>query len=261
MTRSPLPVKPGLSPRDILKQRDHRPWPLPPSPWVMTQSWHHLLFAHWPVPADVLWPLLPGGLALDTFEGQAWVGVVPFSIRPLRLRFLPKWPLVTAFLELNVRTYVTAEGKPGVWFFSLDASDRLAVEAARIAYGLPYFYAKMRMRMEGGSVLYDSQRSDRRVGPGEFSIRYRPIDDVYTAQPGSFDSWLTERYCLYTRFGPVLLRANIHHPAWPLQPAAATIQRNSVTEAHGFRLPDVEPVLHYAERLDVLLWALERVRE
>lgn len=260
MTRSLSPVKPGLHPRDILAQRDHRPWPLPSAPWVMTQSWHHLLFAHWPVSPDLLTPLLPNGLQLDTFDGQAWVGVAPFRIRPLRLRFMPQWPVITAFLELNVRTYVVAEGKPGVWFFSLDANDRVAVAAARFAYGLPYFNAKMNMRLDGGHLYYNSQRSDRRTGPGEFSIRYRPIDDVYRAEPGALDAWLTERYCLYTRFGRMLFRANIHHPPWPLQPAAATIQRNSVTQAHGIRLPDSEPLLHYAERLDVLVWPLERVR-
>lgn len=225
----------------------------------MAQSWHHLLFAHWPVEADVLQPLLPPGLTLDTYEGQAWVGVVPFRIRPLRLRFLPEWPLVTAFLELNVRTYVVAEGKPGVWFFSLDASDRVMVEAARFTYGLPYYYAKMSIRHDAGHIYYNTQRRDKRVGAGEFSSRYRAIDDVYRAEAGSLDAWLTERYCLYTRFGRFLFRANIHHHPWPLQPAAATIQRNTLTEAHGFTLPDTEPLLHYSERIDVLVWALEGV--
>jgi uncharacterized protein YqjF (DUF2071 family) len=227
----------------------------------MTQSWHHLLFAHWPVPADTLRPLLPPGLELDTYQGQAWVGVVPFNIRPLRLRFLPEWPVPTAFLELNVRTYVTAEGKPGVWFFSLDASDRLAVEAARVSYGLPYFFAGMTMRLDAGNVVYDSRRRDKRTGPGEFSSRYRPIDDVYQAADGSLDHWLTERYCLYTLMHKRLYRANIHHWPWPLQQAGGVIQRNTVTQAHGFALPEVEPLMHYAERLDVLVWALERVRQ
>ncbi len=226
----------------------------------MTQSWHHLLFAHWPVPADSLRPLLPPGLELDTFQGQAWVGVVPFSIRPLRLRFLPQWPVVTAFLELNVRTYVTAEGKPGVWFFSLDAGDRLAVEAARRVYGLPYYNAQMNMHVDAGHVVYNSNRNDKRLGPGEFSSRYRPIDDVVTATPGSLEHWLTERYCLYTTLGKKLYRANIHHWPWPLQRAGGLIQRNTVTQAHGITLPDDEPLMHYVERLDMLMWALERVR-
>lgn len=260
MTRSQLPDKPGLKPGAILSKHDHRPWPLPAAPWVMTQSWYHLLFAHWPVPAEQLRPLLPPGLELDTFEGQAWVGVVPFGIRPLRLRFLPEWPLVTAFLELNVRTYVIADGKPGVWFFSLDASDKFAVAAARFAYGLPYFNATMNLSVDAGNVVYNSQRTDSRIGPGEFSSRYRPIDDVYTAAPGSLDAWLTERYCLYTLFNKNLFRANIHHVPWPLQRAAGLIQRNTVTQAHGITLPDTEPLLHYTERLDVLVWALERVR-
>jgi uncharacterized protein YqjF (DUF2071 family) len=229
----------------------------------MTQSWVHLLFAHWPVDAAGLRSTLPAGLELDTYEGQAWVSVVPFGIRPLRLRYLPNLsgPFETAFLELNVRTYVTAEGKPGIWFYSLDASEKFAVMAARFTYGLPYFNAKMQMSVDAGNIVYDSRRSDPRIGPGEFSSRYRPTDDVYAAAPGSLDAWLTERYCLYTQMGRTLYRGNIHHVPWPLQPAAGIIQRNTVTQAHGITLPDVSPIMHYAERLDVLVWALERVKE
>ncbi len=115
-----------------------RPYPPPRRPWVMKQAWHDLLFAHWPFEASAVRPLLPASLPLDTFEGRAWIGVVPFRVGGLRVRALPALPFVSAFPELNVRTYVTLDGQPGVFFFSLDAGSRLAVEAARLAYHLPY---------------------------------------------------------------------------------------------------------------------------
>src|SRR5688500_15722341 len=130
----------------LLLAQAHRPWPVPPSPWIMTQTWSKLLFAHWPVPPEQIRPLLPPSVTLDTFDGQAWVGVVPFDIPNIRPRFLPPIPTMAHFLELNVRTYVTRDGKPGVWFFSLDAASRLAVEGARLAFHLPYFNAQMSLK-------------------------------------------------------------------------------------------------------------------
>jgi uncharacterized protein len=123
---------------EIFRHTDHRPWPLPEQRWAMAMRWYDLLFAHWPVKPDVLQPLVPGGLRLDTFDGWAWLGVVPFRMEGVRPRYVPERPFAFAFPELNVRTYVTAAGRSGVWFFSLDATSRLAVRAARWWYGLPY---------------------------------------------------------------------------------------------------------------------------
>lgn len=230
----------------------HRPWPLPLSPWLIGQQWDHLLFAHWPVAAEALRPLIPARLELDTFEKQAWLGIVPFDIRVFRLRGIP---LLPAFLELNVRTYVTAGGRPGVWFFSLDAANALAVSSARWWYHLPYFNAAMSLRVDRDTVAYASRRTHHAAPSAEFEARYRPVGAVYRSQPGTLDHWLTERYCLYAadRSGR-LYRGEIHHAPWPLQPAEAELRVNTMTLAHGVRLPDTAPLLHYARRLEVAIW-------
>jgi hypothetical protein len=244
----------------LLAQLDHRPWELPRRPWIMMQTWRNLLFAHWRVPAEMIEPHLPPSLTLDTFEGEAWLGVVPFHMTGIRPRWLPPIPGTAAFVELNVRTYVTAGGKAGVWFFSLDATRWLAVEAARTFYHLPYFKAAMSVQLDGDAVQYHSERTDRRADSGLFEGTYQPTGAVYASQPGTLDHWLTERYCLYAAAGKRLFRGEIHHLPWPLQPAAADIHVNTVVDAHGLALPDEMPLLHYAGRLDVLIWNVEAVR-
>lgn len=246
-------------PRALLADTEHRQWDMPRALWVMTQSWHHLLFAHWRVSSAVLRPLIPAGLALDVYDEQAWVGVVPFYISHVRPRGLPRIPGASAFPELNVRTYVTRDGKPGVWFFSLDAMHRLAVEGARTVYHLPYFMADMHITLERETVHYTSRRADARAGAGEFDARYRPTGAAYTSTEGSLDHWLTARYALYAESRGRLYRAEIHHPPWKLHAAEAEFTRNTVTEAHGIRLPDEPPLLHYVQRQDVLTWLIERI--
>ncbi len=250
-----------MRPRELLAVTAHRPWPLPAGPWVMMQTWHDLLFAHWPVAPEVLRPLVPGALPLDTFEGQAWVGVVPFRMSGVRPRGLPSLPWLSAFPELNVRTYVVVDGKPGVAFFSLDAGNPIAVALARALFHLPYFTAAMRLRRDGETIYYTSRRTHRGAPPAELEATYRPIGPVYHARPGTLAHWLTERYCLYTHTPRgTLLRAEIHHPHWPLQPAEADFALQTMARGHGITLPDTPPLLHYAHRLDVLVWAPARVR-
>src|ERR671925_102553 len=206
-----------------LRETAHRPWPLPPGSWRMGQTWEDLLFAHWRVDADALRPLVPEALRLHTHDGAAWLGITPFKISALRLRGTLPLPRVSSFLQLNVRTYVTAGGKPGIWFFSLDASSRLAVEAARRSYKLPYFQA--RIRAEPGEDWIEVESA--RVGH-VFSARYRASGEEFHAPPGSLEEFLAERYCLYAvdERGR-LYRAEIHHPPWPLQPAEAAIELNT----------------------------------
>jgi uncharacterized protein YqjF (DUF2071 family) len=222
-------------------------------------TWEDLLFAHWPVPAAALRPLVPPPLDLDTFDGSAWLGIVPFRMRGVRLRGLPAIPGTSAFPELNVRTYVTAEGKPGVWFFSLDAASRIAVRAARAWFHLPYFDARMESWRTGTEVAYSSRRTHRGAPPAEFAARYRPTADAYSPTRGSLEHFLTERYCLYAgdsanADGSRLWRGEIHHQKWPLQPAEAEIMRNTMTAPLALRLPDTPPLLHFARRLDVVAW-------
>jgi uncharacterized protein YqjF (DUF2071 family) len=186
----------------------------------MGQTWDDLLFAHWPVDAEPFRGHLPHGLELDTYDGRAWVGVTPFVVTGLRLRRTPALPFVSSFRELNVRTYVTAGGKPGIWFFSLDASSAAAVEAARRTYKLPYYRARIAVERRGGWVAYSCARAEG-VRPHVLEARYRPAGAVVEPAPGTLEHFLTERYCLYAEDGGRLLRAEIHHEPWPLQPAEA----------------------------------------
>ena len=244
-------------PYRILDDTAHRPWPLPGGPWLMTQSWHDLLFAHWPVDARALQERLPAGLPLDTFEGQAWVGIVPFHMTNVAPRGVPSLPFVSAFPELNVRTYVTLHGKPGVHFFSLDAGSSLAVAAARTLFRLPYFQATMAVEEAGGEVRYSSRRDTRMEGVAELVATYRPIGPVQRAAPGSLEHFLTERYCLYTVDASFhARRLEIHHPPWPLQAAQAAIAVNTMADAAGIRLPSTAPLLHFAKRQDMVAWPM-----
>jgi uncharacterized protein len=238
-----------------LEQLEHRPWPIPDRPWTMGQTWEELLFAHWRVPAAALEPRLPEGLELDTFEGDAWLGLTPFRLTGLRPRGLPPLPWGSSFLELNVRTYATTGGKPGIWFFSLDASSTVAVELARRTYKLPYFRARMSAARRGEWIAYECARADE---PGRaFSGRYRATGPERQRAKGSLEHFLTERYCLYTTDERGrLLRANIHHVPWPLRDAELDLELNTMAPV---TLPDEAPLCHYAHRLDVVVWPLERV--
>jgi uncharacterized protein YqjF (DUF2071 family) len=229
----------------------------------MTQVWQKLLFAHWPVPAEMLRPLLPPGLALDTFDEQAWLGIIPFLMDHVRLRGVVGFPTTTRFAEVNVRTYVTVGDKPGIFFFSLDADSLLAILGARATYALPYFRARFAVAIQGDTISYRCERlrgMPARGGSAALDLRYAPAGPVAFARPGSLEDWLTARYCLYTRRGSHLLRGEVHHAPWPLQPATAAIARNTMTESLRLHL-ESPPLLHYSERLEVLVWPLHRVTD
>ncbi len=240
-------------------QSVHRPYAPPASSHAMHQTWHDLLFMHWRVPVEALREHIPPALPIDTFDGSAWLGVVPFRMSGVRLRFLPALPWLSAFPELNVRTYVTLDERPGVWFFSLDAGNPLAVFIARTWFKLPYFDADMRVApVAGGWIRYTSRRTHRGAPPAEFAADYGPTGDVFDAPPGSLEYFLTARYCLYTadRHGRIL-RVEIDHPAWPLQPAEAEVRCNCMTDWLGVRLLDDRPLLHFARRIAMVAWTLQ----
>jgi uncharacterized protein len=249
---------------NLVQHVAHRPWPLPGGPWVMTQVWHDLLFAHWPVPLAALRPVVPAALELDTFDGQAWLGVVPFGMDRVYPRRTFPVPWLSRFLELNVRTYVRVGDRPGVYFFSLDAANPVAVEMARRWYQLPYYHAHMSLRRERHNrVAYHSYRTHPGAAPAEFKAKYRPTGPVALATPGSLEAWLTERYCLYTvdRKGRVF-RGEIHHAPWPLQPAEAEIEVNTMALPHGLRLPDLgrrPALLQFAGHLETVEWPIARL--
>ena len=239
-----------------LEQTGHRPWPLPDEPWMMGQTWRDLLFAHWAVEPGILRRVVPAELPLDTFDGGAWIGVTPFVVTGFRLRGTLPVPVVSSFPELNVRTYVVVDGKPGIYFFSLDAGSRLAVAGARRSHRVPYFRARMSARRTGRRVDYGSERLSADGPQATFEAAYRARGDACVAQRGSLEYWLTERYCLYTldEFRSVL-RGDIHHRPWQLRTAEAAIRRNTMTAGIGIELGGT-PLLHASARQDTLLWAL-----
>jgi uncharacterized protein YqjF (DUF2071 family) len=227
---------------------------VPDTPWLQAQSWLGLLFAHWPVDLAALRPVVPAELPIDRHDGQAWIGIVPFYLTDLRLRGLPPLPGLSSFPELNVRTYVTIDGKPGVYFFSLDAGNPAAVAGARLMH-LNYFYAWMGVDRRGDEVAYASRRIAPPPTGARFRARYRAVGPAYNALPGSLAYFLTERYCLYTVEGRARVsRLEIHHPPWPLQDAEAEIELNTMTAPIGLSIPDAAPLLHYARRQDMVAW-------
>ena len=229
-------------------------------PWVMVQRWHDLLFAHWRCPIGDLRPLIPAPLDIETFDGSAWIGVVPFYMSGVRMRLAPPLPTAGAFEELNVRTYVTLDGRPGVWFFSLDCASTLAVVGARIGVYLPYFRASMHMAREGDVVTYRSERWAMASPPAAFAATYWPVGDTFNAAPDTLEHFLTERYCLYSSAGKRIYRADILHPRWNLQRAEARIERNSMIAAAGIRQLEQEPLFYFSAFQDVRVWLPTRVR-
>lgn len=224
----------------------------------MTQTWNDLLFAHWPVEPSELRHHVPDAFPLDLFEGRAWVGVVPFWMTNVAPRGVPALPWVSEFPELNVRTYVQTGGKPGVFFFSLDAGSLAAVTAARTLLNLPYYAASMEVQPWGDGVSYKSSRSDD--SGARFEATYQPEGGVFTPIAGTLDCFLTERYCLYhVDHGGHPYRLDIHHPPWPLQHARSAIAANTMLDIHRLTPLESSPLLHFAKRQDMVAWAPERL--
>lgn len=222
--------------------------------------WEDLLFMHWPLKEDVLRPLIPPSLTLDTFDGSAWLGVVPFGMSGVRPRFVPEVSRLSTFPELNVRTYVSEDGKPGIWFFSLDAHNQVAVRLARATFSLPYYNARMSSRVSGEEVRYESVRTHRGAPGARFAGLYRPVGDTFNPRPGTLEHFLTERYCLYSASGRGnVYRGDIHHHPWPLRGAEIEIESLAMTEQIGVALPGTEPLVHFSGRLDVLAWPPRRI--
>lgn len=242
-----------------MESKSDRTWPLPKRPWVMRMTWSELLFAHWAVEPDAVASRLPAGVTLDTRDGKAWVGVVPFLMTNIATRLCPPIPGLSRFLELNVRTYVTVDGKPGVWFFSLDAESRIAVRVARATFNLPYMDATMSMvRHDDGTIQYKSHRTHRGEPRAEYDATYSDAGAFQEAERGSLEHWLTARYCLYSasRRGRIY-RGEIDHPPWMLAPAKCDQRINTMGDDFGFRF-DGEPHLLMAKSIDVRAWLVER---
>jgi len=239
---------------------DHRQWPVPHGRWTWRQSWKDLLFAHWPVAASALRPHVPAGLTVQEFAGTSWIGVVPFRMSGVMRRPFPDLPWLSAFPELNLRLYVERDGKPGVWFLSLDASNAVAVWAARRFFHLPYFLAEIAFDHRPDGFAFSSHRTG---GTDRVSFRahYRSSSPPFEAKPGSLESFLAERYCLYAQApGGALYRADVHHVPWPLQEARGEVEASELLLPHGLRV-DGTPILHFSSGVDVVVWPMVRVTE
>lgn len=233
---------------------EHRPWPLPTGPWLGRQAWCDLLFAHWPVRAELIREHVPEGLRVQEYDGTAWIGIVPFRMSGVTHRILPPLPGVSEFPELNVRTYVEQGGKPGVWFFSLDATNALAVALGRRLFHLPYHRAQISMPQHPDGLAFD-YRSTRRNGLAALDATYAPIGMLPRAAVGSLEHFLTERYCLYAqRPDGKLFRVEVHHVPWPLEGAIAEFRLNTMCQEWRLPLESQPPVLHFARRVDVIAW-------
>lgn len=240
-------------PHPSLVETDHRPSALPEKPWIMRQVWRDLLFLHWPVDPDVLQSTLPDGLEVDTYEGKAWLGVVPFDMEGVTPRGCPAPSAVSDFPELNLRTYVKRNGVPGVWFYSLDVNKALPVWAANTFFHLPYFKAKMHLEREGDVIHYTHQR-----GSLAFEATYSPQGDPIAYPKDSFETWSTSRYCLFaqSKWGR-FFRGDIHHAPWSLQPAKVEIHTNTFLQ--DFPVGEMHPSALFSKELHVVVYPLERV--
>lgn len=238
----------------------------PDQPVVLHQNWLHLGFLHWEVPYAELQALVPPRLTIDTFEGKAYVGIVPFTLTGVRPTLVPPLPWISAFHEINVRTYVHVDGRdPGVWFFSLDASSAIAVAAARATYKLPYFEAEIDFAESGGAmpvIDFHSRRTDARgPSPASAHLRYQPEEGpVAPARPGTLEHFLVERYILYAEDEQhTLHRARVHHAPYLLQKALVHELDETLVWAAGVRRPEGSTLWHYAKEVNVKVYPLEKV--
>ncbi|WP_339229640.1 DUF2071 domain-containing protein [Oceanobacillus sp. FSL K6-2867] len=211
--------------RHIFTSTQHRELPLPNKLWIFTQQWHHLLFIHMPFPEQIIKAHLPEGLELDTYDGRAWISIIPFKVTGMRLRTMPALPFLSTYLEVNVRTYVKRQGIPGVYFFSMDADKLLSVLGARVIT-LPYFHARMKMKRQKDFLYFESNRKSHREAA--FKGRYKPISKPYYPEIQSLSYWLLERYVLWTYKHGALYRGDIHHTPWKIQDAEVFIEKENM---------------------------------
>lgn len=215
---------------------------------LLSMRWEEVLFAHWGVEPSTVAEKLPDGVEVDTHDGRAWLGVVCFVMRDIRPRFSP---LGLSFGELNLRTYVRADGTPGIYFFSLDAGDSLGVAVARLAYDLPYYRARTRVETDD-KVRFRSSRTHDGAPPVNFDATYSGIGERFVAEKGSVEEFLTERYCFFVPLeSGGVLRGDVRHAPWELRRARAEIRTNTLFEANGFEKPDGEASLLYSPGVDV----------
>ena len=220
--------------------------------FALEMGWRHLLFANWPIDPDLVAAHIPESLTVDTYDGEAWLSVVPFTNVDVRPKGLPR-SAGFDLPELNLRTYVTREGEPGVYFFSLDAQGVLGVLGARLFHHLPYYYARMSLRESDGRIRFESRRLHPGDRPARFVATYGSTGEFREPERGSLADFLTDRLRFYTEAQDGTLRySDISHGRWRLAPAEAVIEENTLFRADGFARPEGDPVLHYSRGMDVI---------
>lgn len=243
-------------PGNLLGSVDHRPWTLPTGRWVQRQSWLEFPFLHWTVDPDLLRPLIPEEITLDTADGVGWVGIIPFRMEGVTLNGFPVVRGLSAFHELNVRTYVTVDGRPGVFFLSLDANNRIAVRLARRWFSLPYWDARQSSTVEGEHFAYRSERTHRGGGEARFEASWDVGGLRGPAKKDSIEHWLCERYALYVVRRGRVLRGDVHHLPWPLHDLQARVTENTMTGPLGFQTPGPPAHVMYSPGVDTVVWSL-----
>lgn len=230
---------------EILNKTSHRPWPLPAGKWQYYQEWNHALFFHWKVPYEILSPLIPGRLELDQFEGSYWVSLVPFTMQKIRPRNIPALAFISDFHEINLRTYIINNHKPGVYFLNIEAGKYLSAWIARTLSGLPYGHSDI-YRAAGH---YESLNTKK-------GFHLRSVFEIKSelTKKSSLVLWLTERYCLYMQENKRLFRYDIHHQEWPIK--AIEIKELSLNyEVQGLDLGNSTPdLVQYSDGVKVLAW-------
>jgi len=227
--------------KDIIAKNDHRSWPMPPKAWVWYQEWNNTVFIHFRVDKETLQAQLPDGFVLETFDGDAWVSFVPFRMQKIKPRFLPHLNFISDFNEVNIRTYVTFENKPGVYFISIEANKRLACYLAKTISGLPYSYEPF--TMDGNSFT-----------SSWLSFDYEVQEEI--KEKSLFDIWATERYCLYYNYGSAIYRYNIHHLPWPLHKVSVANIRMSHPLWKNIFKPES---FQYSPGVRVIAWPAEQI--
>ncbi|MBY0053132.1 DUF2071 domain-containing protein [Brevibacillus agri] len=229
--------------------------------WRMTQTWEHLLFAHWAVSPEAIRSLIPAGLELDTYDGHAWISVIPFLLTRVRLRRLFPVPYVTTFPEINVRTYVRAGSTRGVYFLSLDTSHLLVTKIAEYWYRLPYYHTKMDLLVHADRIDFQSERFSAGADEAAFRGSYWPVSEPALARAGTLEHWLTERYTLFCQCKKTngLYYANVFHEPWMLQRADAHIRENSMLAPFALPISEKPDLLVYARGVESFIWPLAKL--
>ncbi|MEL4025318.1 DUF2071 domain-containing protein [Lysinibacillus endophyticus] len=224
---------------------------LPKIPWIMKQTWENSLFIHYPVRKEVLEPLIPCELALDTYDGVGWVSIVPYYIRDLRGKGLPPIPGTSEFPGYNLRTYIKGKDKPGIYFFYLGAGNFLAPKLARPFFRLPYMQENLKMWKGVDGIRFEGE---------QLSCHYVHKKKPFNPKKGSLEEWLLERYCFYTLNKGKIFQCNIVHPSWVIYEANAEFHENSLLSKYKIDPLMYKPILHFSKRAEVKIWPLVPVK-